>query len=294
MTAKTLALYSRRAHHSDMRLFLLTALTMTAFAANSVLNRMAVGHYGMPPESFAIVRALSGAVVLWALVALRGGRLPLSDWKGRLIGAGALSLYLVGFSLAYGRLDAGIGALILFGGVQMTMFGGAVIGGEAIPARRWIGAVVSLAGLAYLVWPRGAADYPAMEIGFMAAAAFGWGIYSLKGRGAKDPLALTAANFVVSVPIVGLLLFVAPFEIPAAGTALAILSGAVTSGLGYALWYAVLPSLGATRAAVAQLSAPVIAALGGAVILVEPVGAKLIIASVLVLGGIALSLMPKR
>lgn len=208
--------------------------------------------------------------------------------------AGALSLYLVGFSLAYGRLDAGIGALILFGGVQLTMFGGALIGGEVIPTRRWIGAAVSLAGLAYLVWPRGAANYPGVEIGFMAAAAFGWGVYSLRGRGAKDPLALTAANFVVSVPIVGLLLFVAPFEIPAAGTALAILSGAVTSGLGYALWYAVLASLGATRAAVAQLSAPVIAALGGAVILAEPVGAKLIIASLLVLGGIALSLMPKR
>jgi drug/metabolite transporter (DMT)-like permease len=269
-----------------MRLFLLTALTMTAFAANSVLNRMAVGPYGMPPESFAIVRALSGAIVLWALVALRGGRLPLADWSGRLIGAGALSLYLVGFSLAYGRLDAGIGALILFGGV--------LIGGEAIPAKRWIGAGVSLAGLAYLVWPRGVADYPGLQIAFMAAAAFGWGVYSLKGRGAKDPLALTAANFVVSVPIVALLLFVAPFEMPASGTALAILSGAVTSGLGYALWYAILPSLGATRAAVAQLSAPVIAALGGAVVLAEPVGARLIIAGALVLGGIALSLMSGR
>ena len=277
-----------------MRLFLLTALTMTAFAANSVLNRMAVGHYGMPPESFAIVRALSGAIVLWALVAARGRKLPLSDWSGRLIGAGALSLYLVGFSLAYGRLDAGIGALILFGGVQLTMFGGALIGGEAIPVRRWIGAAVSLAGLAYLVWPRGAADTPGPEIGFMAAAALGWGIYSLKGRGAKDPLALTAANFVISVPIVALLLFDAPFETTPAGAALAIFSGAVTSGLGYALWYAILPSLGATRAAVAQLSAPVIAALGGALFLSEPVGAKLIIASVLVLGGIGISLMPKR
>ncbi len=277
-----------------MRLFLLTALTMTAFAANSVLNRMAVGHYGMPPESFAIVRALSGALVLWTLVALRGGRLPLLDWSGRLIGAGALSLYLVGFSLAYGRLDAGIGALILFGGVQLTMFGGALIGGETIPPRRWIGAGVSLSGLAYLVWPRGAADYPGLQIGFMAAAAFGWGVYSLKGRGAKDPLALTAANFVVSLPIVALLLFVAPFETPASGTALAILSGAVTSGLGYALWYAILPSLGATRAAVAQLSAPVIAALGGALVLSEPFGAKLVIASVLVLGGIGISLMPER
>ena len=277
-----------------MRLFLLTALTMTAFAANSVLNRMAVGHYGMPPESLAIVRALSGAVVLWALVGARGRKLPLSDWSGRLIGAGALSLYLVGFSLAYGRLDAGIGALILFGGVQLTMFGGALIGGETIPARRWIGAGVSLAGLAYLVWPRGAADYAGLEIGFMAAAALGWGIYSLKGRGAKDPLALTAANFVVAVPMVALLLFVAPFEATPTGTVLAILSGAVTSGLGYALWYAILPSLGATRAAVAQLSPPVIAALGGALVLSEPVGAKLVIASVLVLGGIGISLMPKR
>ena len=276
-----------------MRFLLLTALTMTAFAANSVLNRMAVGHYGMPPESFAIVRALSGAVVLWALVGARGRKLPLSDWSGRLIGARALSLYLVGFSLAYGRLDAGIGALILFGGVQLTMFGGALIGGETIPARRWIGAGASLAGLAYLVWPRGVADYPGLEIGFMAAA-LGWGIYSLKGRGAKDPLDLTAANFVVVVPMVALILFAAPFEASPTGTVLAILSGAVTSGLGYALWYAILPSLGATRAAVAQLSAPVIAALGGALVLSEPVGAKLVIASVLVLGGIGISLMPKR
>ena len=206
----------------------------------------------------------------------------------------ALLVYIFGFTFAYVGLDAGLGALILFGMVQITMFGGALLSAEPVPGRRWAGALLAFGGLVYLLAPgdAGVAFGPAA---LMALAGIGWGVYSLAGRGAADALGATAANFVLAAPLALLVALLAGFAQPSlAGLALAVVSGAVTSGLGYALWYAILPQLGASRAAVAQLSVPVIAALGGAALLGEAPSLRLVLAGVLVLGGVAISLLPAR
>lgn len=269
-----------------MRLFLLSALTMVAFAANSVLNRLALEAGETGPASFAAVRLGAGALMLALLVARREGALR---WRTGASGPAALALYVLGFSFAYVTLPAGVGALILFGGVQVTMFAGAVLGGEAVPVQRWLGAALSFAGLSYLMWPAGGAAPEPVGAALMAAAALGWGIYSLIGRGGRDPLGATAANFLWAMPAGILAWLVFPDQADGAGIALAVVSGAVTSGLGYALWYAVLPGLGATRAAVAQLTVPVIAMAGGIVFLGEALSLRVVLASVLVLGGVALA-----
>ena len=275
-----------------MRLFLLTALTMLAFAANSVLNRWAVGPGHIGAVEFAVIRLLAGAAMLAALVLWQRGGLAWPGRKGRVAGVVGLSAYLIGFSLAYRGLDAGTGALVLFGTVQVTMFAGALIAREVVPARRWAGAGLALGGLAIIAAPGAAGLVP---LALMVGAGLGWGIYSLAGRGAVDPLAATAWNFLLSVPLVVPFGLMAGVETPdLVGVALALVSGAVTSGLGYALWYAVLPRLGAARAAVAQLTVPVIAALGGAVLLAEVPGLRFWLASALVLGGVALASLPYR
>lgn len=277
-----------------MRLVLLTALTMAAFAANSVLNRWAVapGHIGA--LDFALVRVAAGAAVLAALVAWQRRGTVWPGARGRVGGVLGLSAYLIGFSLAYLGLDAGTGALVLFGMVQVTMFAGALAAREAVPPRRWAGAALALAGLGAMALPGAGAPAP-LPLALMAAAGVGWGVYSLAGRGAADPLAATAWNFVLAVPVLAvpvLALGLGPAD--ATGVALAAVSGAVTSGLGYALWYAILPGLGASRAAVAQLSVPVLAALGGAALLAELPPFRFWPASALVLGGIALATLPRR
>jgi drug/metabolite transporter (DMT)-like permease len=282
-----------------MRLFLLTALAMTAFAGNSLLNRLAVGGGGIGAADFAGMRLVAGAVALLALVWWRGRARGVPVWpgtRGRAVGSAALLTYLFGFSLAYGGLDAGVGALILFGMVQVTMFAGALIAGEAVPARRWAGAGLALAGLAGLLVPGAAGGVSLLHAGFMAAAGAGWGVYSLSARGQTDALAATAWNFALALPgglaLVWLLRGTA--EATSAGLGLAVLSGVVTSGLGYALWYAILPRLGAARAGVAQLTVPVIAALGGAALLGEPVSLRFALAAAVVLGGVALALTVRR
>ncbi|WP_420857355.1 DMT family transporter [Marivivens marinus] len=275
-----------------MRLFLLTSLTMIAFAANSLLNRAALsgGHIGA--SEFASVRVLSGAIMLWLLMTLQSRTRPVlrrPDWRG----VAGLVAYLVGFSYAYLHVDAGLGALVLFGGVQLTMFAGALAEGENPPAARWLGMAVSLAGLAYLVWPTETVALPPLSIGLMVIASVGWGVYSLAGRRVSDPLAATTTNFIYASPVVvlaGLALHPSP-ALSAPGIGLGVLSGAITSGLGYALWYRVLPSLGATKGAIAQLSAPVLALIGGALFLSEPLTTRAVLASVLVLGGIALGVV---
>jgi drug/metabolite transporter (DMT)-like permease len=203
---------------------------------------------------------------------------------------------MLGFSFAYLTLDAGLGALILFAGVQVTMFAGAALGGEPIPPRRWAGAGVAFAGLAWLLWPQGAGAPDPAGAALMAAAALGWGVYSLAGRGTADPLAATAANFVVALPaaLVALALAADFGDATATGVGAALVSGAVTSGLGYALWYGVLPRLGASRAAVAQLTVPVIAIAGGVMFLGEAPTLRMLLAGAVVLGGVALSLAPAR
>lgn len=275
-----------------MRLFLLTALTMLAFAGNSVLNRMAVGPGHIGAVEFALIRLVSGAAMLGLLLALRGRVWP--GLAGRGPGVLGLLVYLFGFSYAYRGLDAGTGALILFGAVQVTMFAGAVLAREVVPARRWAGAGLALAGLSLMALP-GASAPPLAPVLLMAGAGLGWGIYSLAGRRAADPLAATAWNFLLSVPLALLVALASGLVVPAAlGAALAVISGAVTSGLGYALWYALVPQLGAARAAVAQLTVPILAAMGGAILIAEAPGWRFAAACVLVLGGVALASLNYR
>ena len=270
-----------------MRLILTVTLVMIAFAANSVLNRMALVGAEMGPASFAAVRLLSGAIALWLLIRLRrSGRIAFDA-----MGAGSLLVYAIGFSFAYVTLDAGAGALILFGVVQVTMFAGALIAGETVPARRYVGAAMALIGLAYLLWPSAAVAPDLGGAALMVVAAIAWGIYSLHGRGASDPLALTGSNFVFAVPVGVLIALIWRDAMPVDGVVLAVLAGAITSGLGYALWYHVLPQITPSVAAVAQLTVPVIAVLGGVVFLSEPLTIQLVIAACLVLGGILVSLI---
>ncbi|WP_170325937.1 DMT family transporter [Ruegeria arenilitoris] len=275
-----------------MRLFLLTALTMCAFAANSILNRMAIDSGASDPAGFAVVRVLAGAVVLVGLVWLRSGHLPLRN-RRRITGAGALSLYMIGFSLAYLTLDAGLGALILFGVVQITMFAVTSVTGNTPTSRQIAGAAIALAGLAYVLWPSGVVQVDLQGAVLMAAAGVGWAIYSLAGRSEPDALAGTAANFIVALPVTGLALLVngAEWQMTGSGYLLAAISGGVTSGMGYALWYRVLPQLAPTTAAVVQLSVPIIAILGGILLLGEVASLRLILGALLVLGGIALAVL---
>lgn len=285
-----------------MRLVLLTALTMTAFAANSVLNRAAVGPGHIGAVEFAVVRLLAGAAMLGLLVVGRRIRTGQRLWpgrRGRAAGALSLLVYLFGFSLAYGALDAGTGALILFGTVQITMFAGALAMREPVPARRWTGAGVAFLGLVYLLAPGPGAGQSLAHAALMVAAGVGWGIYSLSARGTRDPLGATAWNFILAVPVAALIVAVlpaSPMSVPAepAGLALALVSGAVTSGLGYALWYTILPGLGAARGGVAQLTVPVIALAGGMAFLGEALTLRFLVASVLVLGGVAFATLPRR
>ena len=279
-----------------MRLILLTTLTMIAFAANSVLNRLALVDGVMGPAGFATIRLIAGAVTLSALkwASHKNARFPMRPpmrpgLKGAL-GAGSLALYMLGFSFAYVSLPAGVGALILFGGVQVTMFTGAVLMRETVPAQRMWGGALAFGGLIWLLWPGGGAAPPLAGSLLMAAAALGWGIYSLLGRGVGDALASSTLNFLLAIPL-GLLVYtILPDQITGYGAFLAILSGSVTSGMGYALWYQILPQLGATRAAVAQLSVPLIAMAGGMIFLAEDISLRFVVASLLVMAGVWVSM----
>lgn len=278
-----------------MRLLGATALAMTAFAANSVLNRWALAGDHIGAVEFALVRLAAGAFALTLLVLWRQG-LVFPGWKGRAGGVAGLTIYLFGFTLAYEALDAGTGALILFGAVQLSMFAGALLLRESIPARRYAGAGLAFLGLIVLLWP-GELRLSPLHAGLMIAAGIGWGIYSLKGRGTGDPLAATAANFVLALPFafaLGWLLDGGLVWGDATGWTLAILSGAVTSGLGYALWYTILPALGPSRAGVAQLTVPLIAAAGGLVLIGETVTWRFALAAAIILGGVAWATWERR
>lgn len=273
-----------------MRIVGLTALTMVAFAANSLLNRAALSDGGMGAAAFAALRLTSGALCLAALVALRGG-FPSLRGARRWLGTGALLAYGLGFSFAYVALDAGLGALILFGGVQITMFTGALLKGERPHAARWIGAAVAFLGLIWLLWPTGAVHPNPWASAAMALAALGWGLYTLAGADAEDPLGETAANFILAAPFALLIWLIWPDGADTRGVLLAVVSGAVTSGMGYALWYTLLPRIDASTAALAQLTVPVIALIGGTLLLAETPSARLILAGLVVLGGVAFGIL---
>ncbi len=278
-----------------MHLLLLVTLTMIAFASNSILNRVGVASYGMDPMIFAVIRTAAGATMLAVLVARRRqGGIQLMSRK-RMAGAFALAVYMIGFSWSYLTLGAGLGALILFGVLQIVMFGWAVVEGQKISVLKWIGCSIAMAGLVVLLWPGGETAVPFAGSLAMLAAGVAWAAYTLLGRGEPDALAATAGNFILCLPLVAaLLLGVSAETITFGGTIIAIIAGAVTSGLGYALWYRCLPQLETVTASVAQLSVPVIAVAAGVALLGEPLTWRLIVAGVLVLGGIGLSLKPGR
>lgn len=279
-----------------MRLLFLTALTMLAFAANSVLNRIALAGGHIDASDFGIYRLFAGAAILAVLVAVSSRRLPLVA-PGRATGVLALLGYIFGFSAAYTSLDAGLGALILFGCVQLTMFGGGLAGGERPPPARWAGAALAMAGLAWLLWPSGSVTVSPWHAAAMALAGLSWGIYSLAGRKAPNALSATAANFILAAPVglaVGLIWPASSIPASTTGILLALVSGAITSGLGYALWYSLLPRLSASTAAVAQLTVPVIALAGGIVFLGEALTLRFALASLVVLAGVALSALSPR
>ncbi len=294
---KTCSLRSSGVKRVDNRflLFLFVALTMTAFAANSVLNRVAVTEFQMAPMDFAAIRVVAGAAVLWALILPRAAAQPVLWVPRRLAGAAMLAVYMIGFSWAYISLDAGLGALILFGVLQVVVFGWAVWEGQTIPLMRWIGALIALLGLCILLWPSGQTAVPLAGSLAMVAAGIGWAGYTLLGRAEADALGATAGNFLLCVPLTGLaMLLGSSGPLSVAGVVTAIVAGAVTSGLGYALWYRVLPSIPTTVAGIAQLSVPVIALAAGVLLLAEPLTPRLLTAGALVLGGIALSLLPRH
>jgi drug/metabolite transporter (DMT)-like permease len=270
-------------------LITLTTLVMIAFATNSVLNRMAVEGMFIDPGSFALIRVVSGAVVLSMILTVRGGGMSMRA-RPRLVGALSLSLYMVGFSLAYLTLDAGLGALILFGTVQLTMFAHAARNNGGLGSRRMIGAAVAFVGLTFALWPGGgvSADFGGALL--MVAAGVGWAIYTIAGRRESDAMGATAANFLIATPFLALLLIGGGTDVTFTGAGLAILSGAVTSGLGYALWYSILPRLETSVAAVVQLSVPVIAIIGGVVLLGEELNIQIILSAIIVLGGIAIAI----
>jgi drug/metabolite transporter (DMT)-like permease len=263
------------------------AFALLAFAANSVLCRMALRQSHIDPASFTSIRLLAGAITLWLLVRLGRKTQPAG---GSWLSALALLGYAIFFSFAYLGLTAGTGALLLFGAVQVVMLAVGFVGGERIDRAVVVGWLLAVAGLTLLLLP-GITAPPTRDALLMLIAGVAWGIYSLRGRLSKDALGDTAGNFVRSVPGVLLIsaLLWAHRSADAEGAVLAALSGAVASGLGYAAWYTALPRLGAIAAANAQLCVPVIAALAGVVLFQEPITARLALSSVLVLGGTALA-----
>lgn len=271
------------------RLVVLTTLALIGFAANSILCRLALaGDAEIDPITFTTVRIASGALVL---VALAGGRAKAS---GDLRGAAWLLAYAVPFSLAYVRIAGGTGALLLFGAVQLTMFGVALTSGERPGARTYAGLLAAFAGLVVLVAPGAHAPDP-VGAALMLVAGVAWGGYSLRGRSAKDALGTTAGNFARALPLALVVLGVAALAGPLRASgwclALASASGALASGVGYALWYAAVPTLGATRAAIVQLAAPVLAALVAVPVLGEPLTARIAGAGALVVTGVLIAIL---
>lgn len=277
---------------TPLRTIALTVVAMLAFAANSLLCRMALQQASIDPASFGSVRLVSGALVLAAIVRLRAGppTVARADW----LAAAMLWLYVACFSFAYLSLAAGTGALILFGAVQITMFSVGLRAGERFTAAAWAGLALAVAGLLYLVSPGIAAPAP-QGAALMTAAGIAWGVYSLRGRGAGEPVAATAGNFLRAAPLALALslVFAGAFQVSAAGLALAVASGAVTSGLGYVVWYAALPGLSALRAATVQLSVPPLAAVAGVLLLSEALSTRLLLSSAAILGGISLVLFSR-
>jgi len=273
------------------RVILLTAVAMLAFAANSLLARIGVRDGLIDAGSFTALRLCSGALGLWVLVAWQTRALRPAR-GGSVFGALALFVYAAAFSFAYLDLTAAMGALLLFGAVQLTMIAVGLWRGDPVSGVQWCGVVLAFAGLIGLLLP-GLSAPPLGSAVIMLVSGVAWGVYSLLGRGVSEPLAATANNFLLTVPLAVLLALVtwSAAHISAPGVFYAVLSGVLASGAGYAIWYTALPALSSPIAATVQLSVPVIAAVGGVLLLAEPLSLRLILGSVAVLGGVALVIM---
>lgn len=270
----------------NARIVTLTVLALTAFAGNSLLCRAALAQTHIDAASFTTVRLLSGAVVLWVLVLIRGGARP---GGGNWLSALALFAYAAGFSFSYVQLTAAAGALILFGAVQTTMIASGLWSGERMRVLQVAGLMLACGGLVSLLLP-GLSAPPLVGALLMLGAGVAWGVYSLRGRGADDPLQVTAGNFIRAAPMAVILslALMGQASMDLAGVGYAFLSGALASGVGYAIWYTALPFLKSTTAATVQLGVPVIAAFGGVVFLHESLTLRLLAASLAIIGGIAL------
>ncbi|QBG48048.1 DMT family transporter [Verrucomicrobia bacterium S94] len=268
---------------------LLTALALCAFAANSVLSRLALATQAIDPVSFTLLRLLSGMLVLLPLSSGIRKATPSRDWKNAVLSGLALFIYALAFSLGYVTISSGMGTLILVGAVQFAMFAWALIQHDQISRSKWIGAGISFAGLIALVSP-GLTAPDLKGATLMAAAGIAWGLYSIRGRGARSPVLMTARNFTCAVPMAGItaILFFQTLEISPCGAIIAVLSGSITSGLAYVIWYRALRDLSTVTASMVQLLIPVLAAAGGVVFLNEPLTARLLISSALILGGVGL------
>jgi len=284
---------------SSGRTALWVMLAMLAFAGNSLLCRLALQDGRLDPAVFTALRLAAGALMLWLLLMLRGrqrhdagdaaaGSRGNRGNRGSWPSAAALFVYAIAFSWAYTGLTAATGALLLFAAVHATMIGTSVARGERLTGWQWAGVGIAFAGLLVLLMPGLQAPSP-LGAALMVASGVAWGIYTLRGRGAADPTAVTAGNFIRAVPLglMALALFGTEFALPSMPVAAALASGALASGLGYAIWYAALPALRAATAATVQLSVPLIAAVGGALWLGEPVTARMLVAMLAIIGGIA-------
>jgi drug/metabolite transporter (DMT)-like permease len=268
------------------RVFMLTLLAMIAFAANSLLCRVALKQTGIDAASFTFIRLFSGAVALWLIMQSRR-----TAWRdaGNWTSALALFAYAAAFSFAYLSLSAGTGALLLFGAVQATMIFGGLRNGERLRIRQFVGLTLAMVGVVVLVFP-GLSAPPLSSSILMLGAGVAWGVYSLRGKGTRDPASATTGNFLRAVPLAAVLsLSLFPWaHVDRAGIVCAILSGAIASAGGYVIWYSALPHLKAASAATVQLSVPVLAAAGGILLLGEPLSWRFLGAAIAVLGGIAL------
>jgi drug/metabolite transporter (DMT)-like permease len=274
------------------RVFTLTLLAMIAFASNSLLCRAALKQTNIDAATFTFVRIFSGAAALWLIMAMR--RSPFEK-RGNWPSAIALFVYGAAFSFAYNTLSAGTGALLLFGAVQATMILWGFRKDERLDAIEIAGLIVALAGLVALVFP-GISAPPLIGSLLMLSAGIAWGVYSLRGRTAAHPIAATAGNFLCAVPFAMLIsiIMLPKMRLDSLGILYAVISGAITSGLGYVLWYSALPGLKAVSAATVQLSVPVLTATGGILLLGESINLRYVIASIAVLGGIALVVIEKQ
>ncbi|MCG8382861.1 MAG: DMT family transporter [Gammaproteobacteria bacterium] len=282
-------------HHSLLKSIILTGFALVAFAANSILSRLALENHAIDASSFTVIRLISGAVVLLVILSLTRNKSSEVSAKGSWLASFMLFLYAISFSYAYLTLETGTGALILFGSVQITMILISIYSGSRLHITEWIGIVIAFIGFVYLILPD--VSTPSLT-GFllMTVSGIAWGGYTLKGRSSKNPLSDTTYNFIRIMPF-ALILVISTLNsanYSFHGVILATLSGGIASGIGYTVWYSALSYLTSTQAAVFQLLVPAIAALGGVIFVSEPITLRLFISGTLILGGVLMVILGKK